>query len=130
MRSLVRRAVAASACAALLAGCRDATTVPDLQTGDVVVTRVAGGVKLENGTARPVAYAVWNRGWLALLGPCGDPVPACVRLPVGAGVTVADRDIDGWAPGTTEALVRWWHVEPDGAGGFRAGTVHEQVVKL
>ena len=105
---------------------------PDMSSfsADVAASRVPGGVRLTNDTNRPVAYAVWNRGWLALFGPCVDSGPDCPRLAPGASITTPDSEIDGWAPGAMEAVVRWWHVVPDGAGGVRAGEVHEIFVQL
>ena len=111
----------------------DATTTKGaggIVAGDVAVSRVTGGIKLTNGTERPVAYAVWNRGWLALFAPCADTGPECLRLAPGASVTVPDSEIDGYAPGAREAVVRWWHVLPDGAGRYQAGAVQEVVVAL
>lgn len=100
------------------------------ESGGVTATRVAGGVRLSNGTDRPVAYVVWNRGWLAQFAPCLDPGPGCVRLAAGASVVVPDAEIGGYAPGAPEAIVYWWHVVPDAAGGYRTEEVHEVVVRL
>ena len=72
---------------------------------------------------------VWNRGWLAMFAPCVDQSFGCTRLTPGATVEVRDADIEGYAPGATEAIVRWWHVIPDG-GGFRVEKLHEVVVAL
>jgi hypothetical protein len=99
-------------------------------SADVAASRVPGGVRLTNDTDQPVAYAVWNRGWLALFGPCVDTGPDCPRLAPGASITTPDSEIDGWAPGAVEAVVRWWHVVPDGAGGVRAGEVNEIFIQL
>ena len=97
---------------------------------DVQAAREAGGVRLTNSTAQPVAYAVWNRGWLALFAPCTTSGPDCPRLAPGASIIIPDEEIDGWAPGAPEAIVRWWHVLSDGSGGLRAGEVHEIIVVL
>ncbi|HEX2094095.1 MAG TPA: hypothetical protein VHG28_16955 [Longimicrobiaceae bacterium] len=96
----------------------------------VQASRVTGGVQVTNRTGRPMAYAVWNRGWLAMFAPCADPGPGCVRLVPGATVVVPLEEIDGYVTGAPEALVRWWHVVPDGAGGYRAREVHEIIVPL
>jgi hypothetical protein len=122
----------------LLAGalaCReDAASPADareaVRTGQVEVDRVGTGIRVANGTAAPIAYAVWNRGWLALFAPCDDPGPGCVRLAAGASVVVPVAEVEGIAPGATEAIVRWWRVVPDGAGGHRADDLHEVVVPL
>ena len=99
-------------------------------SADVSAGRVAGGVEITNDTEEPIAYAVWNRGWLALFGPCVDTGPDCPRLAPGESVTVSDEEIDGLTPDATEAVVRWWHVVPDSEGGVRAGEIHEVFVQL
>lgn len=96
----------------------------------VSATRVPGAVRIVNGTAEAVAYAVWNPDFLGLFAPCVDATPACPRLGPGQTVDVADEDIVGYAPGAREAVVRWWRVIPDGAGGYQAGEVVEISVPL
>lgn len=96
----------------------------------VSATRISGGVRIVNGTDEALAYAVWNPDFLGLFAPCVDPTPACVRLGAWQTVDVADQDIVGYAPGAREAVVRWWRVIPDGAGGYRAGEVFEIPVSL
>jgi hypothetical protein len=104
--------------------------VNETATDTVLASRVAGGVRLSNEGTRPVAYAVWNPDWLALFGPCADTGPDCPRLAPRATVFVPDSAIDGLTDGSTRAVVRWWHVVPDGAGGYRADVVHETFVTL
>jgi hypothetical protein len=99
-------------------------------SADVSAGRVSGGIKIINDTEEPIAYAVWNRGWLALFAPCVSTGPDCPRLAPGESVVVTDDQIDGLTPDATEAVVRWWHIVPDGSGGVRAGEVHEVVVEL
>lgn len=119
----------------LTGACRSEPAAPfETEVGtfsaDVAASRVPDGVRLTNETGQPIAYAVWNRGWLALFGPCVDTGPECPRLAPGASITTPDSEIAGWAPGAVEAVVRWWHVVPDGAGGVRAGEVHEIFISL
>ncbi|MHB1223471.1 MAG: hypothetical protein ACYC2G_05410 [Gemmatimonadaceae bacterium] len=104
--------------------------VNETATDTVLASRVDGGVRLTNEGTRPVAYAVWNPDWLALFGPCASTGPDCPRLAPGASVFVPDAAIDGLTDGSARAVVRWWHVIPDGAGGFRADVVHETFVTL
>jgi len=99
-------------------------------SADVAASRVEGGVRVSNETDEPIAYAVWNSGWLALFGPCADTGPDCPRIAPGATVIISDAQIGGWTPDATEAVVRWWHVVPDGSGGLKAGAVHEIFVTL
>ncbi len=96
----------------------------------VSASRVQGGVQIVNGTGVPVGYVVWNRAWLALFAPCIDTTPQCLRLPAGTTVTVALKDIGGYAPGANEAIVYWWRVVPDGDGGYRVDQVREIIVRL
>ena len=96
----------------------------------VAVSRVPGSIRLTNHTDRPIAYAVWNRGWLALFGPCVDTGPACPRLAPAASVQVPDSAMGGYTPSMHEAVVRWWHVVPASGGGLRADEVREIVVPL
>lgn len=129
----MRRLAAALLICATAAACGGNPTDPTesrTTSLDVHAAREAGGVRITNSTARPVAYAVWNRGWLALFAPCTTSGPDCPRLAPGASMTIPDEQIDGWAPGAPEAVVRWWHVLPDGSGGLRAGEVHEIIVVL
>lgn len=97
---------------------------------EVDVRRVEDGVRLTNRADRPVAYAVWNAGWLALLAPCANTGPECLRLAPGASVVVSASEIGGSTATMEAAIVRWWHVVPDGAGGSRADTVHETRIDL
>jgi len=103
----------------------------DAASGDVTASLGADGVTLVNGTSRGIAYAVWNPKWLGLMAVCEDPGPPCVRLAPGQSVVVPESQFHGWnpPPGTEQppearALeVRWWHVLPNGAGGYDASEV-------
>jgi hypothetical protein len=118
----------------LATGCGGDSTEPigpfNSRPAYVQAGRVAGGVQVTNTSNRPVAYAVWNHGWLALFAPCTSTSSDCPRLAPGESITVPVEEIAGWAPGATEAVVRWWHVLPDGAGGLRAGDVRMIIVGL
>lgn len=94
-------------------------------SGTVAVQRTESGILIVNGRERPVAYHVWPSGYLGLLSPCADPGPSCLRLGSGASVVVALSAIEGLTPQTREITVRWWHVEPDEGGVYRAGDVNE-----
>lgn len=105
-------------------GChRDPTEAKLTGAALVSVARVESGIRLTNNTDRPVAFAVKNPMWLGLLALCADPGPACVKLAPGASVVVPHSEIHGWAAGVAEAEVAWWHVIPDGQGGY----THEEV---
>jgi hypothetical protein len=103
----------------------------DATSGDVEATLAADGVTLVNGTNRGIAYAVWNPKWLGLMAVCDDPGPSCVRLAPGQSVVVPESQFSGWNPSPGVELqpearaleVRWWHVLPDGAGGYAASEV-------
>ena len=105
-------------------GChRDPTEARLTGAALVSVARVESGIRLTNNTDRPVAYTVKNPMWLGLLALCADPGPACLKLAPGASVVVPHSEIHGYAPGTPTAEVAWWHVIPDGQGGY----THEEV---
>ena len=129
------RPIASVAAAALLAGgcAGDAATFDGPMTvqedGRVQASRVGGGIRLVNGTARGVAYAVANRGWLGLIGPCASPGPDCVRLAPGATVVVPDAEIMGRDAAMTEVVVYWWHVERP-LDEWLAGVVRDVVVPM
>ncbi|HSJ62810.1 MAG TPA: hypothetical protein VK922_02775, partial [Gemmatimonadaceae bacterium] len=131
--SVMHTRVAVLACC-LAVGCGGGSAEPfgpfNSRPAYVQAGRVAAGVQVTNTSQRPVAYAVWNRGWLALFAPCTNTGPECPRLAPGHSITVPVEEIAGWAPGATEAVVRWWHVIPDGAGGLRADDVHMIIVGL
>ena len=98
--------------------------------GGVQAALTADGIRITNGTEQPVAYAVWARGFLGLFAPCTDTGPECPRLAPAASVVVPVSAVVGMWPGEREAVVRWWHVVPDGSGGRRADEVRELAVPL
>lgn len=120
-----------------LAGCnRSPAAAPaeaarDAALADVEASFGATGVTIVNHTDRGIAYAVWNPHFLGLMGVCQEPGPPCVRLAPGASVVVPESEFAGWAPtpgtepqpGARALEVRWWHVLPDGAGGYAASEV-------
>src|SRR5215212_2163112 len=99
----------------------------DAAFGEVEATLGADGVTLVNGTSRGIAYAVWNPNWLGLMAVCDHPGSSCVRLAPGQSVVVPESQFAGWSPspgsdqpGARALEVRWWHVVPNGAGGYAA----------
>lgn len=127
------RLAATSIAVILTAGCGDTPTAsPGTRSSiaGVEVVRVDDGVQITNGTDQPLAFAVWARGFLGLFAPCVDTSPNCPRLAPGANVLVSLDQIDGIWDGETEAIVRWWRVVPDGAGGYRAEGLREVIITL
>jgi hypothetical protein len=51
------------------AACRDLATTAEVTASQVQVHRTDDGIRLTNSTDRPVAFAVWNTGWLAAFAP-------------------------------------------------------------
>ncbi len=102
---------------------QDATPRPEAVDG-IRVRRVRSGIELANGTEQPLAYAVWAQGFLGEFAPCDDPGPTCLRLEPGARVVVPFDEIVGNGPDEVEAVVRWWRVVRDGAGGYRVDDLH------
>ena len=110
IRGIVR-AVITGVCLTACAGGSDVTatkTVSELSSGEVVASRVDGGVRVTNGTATAIVYVVWDRGFLGLL---ANPCPGCPKLKAGESVTVRDG-IDGFG-GYGDAVVYWWSKEDD-----------------
>lgn len=121
--ALLALSLASGACnRAFLTGSARDLTEAEMQ---VEARRVDGGIRVANHTDRPVAYTVWNAGWLALFAPCVDTGPTCLRLAPGVSVLVTPPQIGGNSSGMHEVIVRWWHVVPGGFNGYRADTVHE-----
>lgn len=126
-----------SACAlTLLAACSSDKTIvatdptpTSIIAGSVTAKRSSSGILLANGTERAVGYAVWNPSYLGLFTPCSDPAPTCLRLKQGESVTVPFSDIVGGGTSSTEVVVYWWHVLPDGAGVYQAGVVGRISIK-
>jgi hypothetical protein len=95
----------------------------------VTAERVAGGVRLTNGTATEIGYLAVDRGWLALVAPCdvaGPPV--CVGLAPGAARVIPESQIGGYTAATREIVVYWWSWVGDGAGGTVPGAPAHQLV--
>ncbi len=113
------------------AACRRDLTAPAPDaSAQVTVSPVPDGLRLVNATDRPIAYTVFERGYLALFAPCLDPGPGCLRLATGARAVVPYAEIGGYTPDAREAIVYWWHLVPDGAGGYRAEEIHSIIVPL
>ena len=136
MRNLI--GVSVIACTLASGGCQSRETVagtPEpsvarLVDGEIGVARVAGGIRVTNGTDRGLAYVVRNSGWLGLVALCIDPGSSCVRLSARSSIVVPDTEILGYARDAREAQVTLWHVEPDGAGGHRAVIVKDVAIRL
>jgi hypothetical protein len=127
MRALVRSTVVAlslaAACGSPTASDRPATSAT------VLVTRVAGAVRVENRSSEPIGYAVWNPHWLGLLGPCTTE-PGCPVLAPGQAGVVRDEAMAGYVTGMAEAVAYWWPIRADASGRLTAGPVVEQRVAL
>lgn len=121
---LIALAVAAS-------GCHRDPLAPTLTTTALVsAARVESGIRLTNNTGQPVAYTVSNPNWLGLLALCADPGPECVKLAPGASVVVPLSAIYGHTADAKQATVFWWHVVPDGKGGYTQDEVATLFVQL
>ena len=119
------------ATAIALGGChKDPVLATETDTLVVSATRVASGIRLTNNTDRGIAYVVSNPMWLGLLGLCADPGPDCVKLAPGASVVIPVSEIHGYSSDATQASVFWWHVVPDGNGGYTQDQVTTVFVQL
>lgn len=82
------------------------------------------GIQIVNGTDEPIFYAVWALSYLGQFVPCTEASGDCLRLDRGARVVVPLDAIVGNSPDEREAVVRWWRVETDAAGGRRPHDLH------
>ena len=128
MRALARPVLAVCLAAA---ACSSPAALADLPatSATVLVTRVAGGVRIENRSTESIGYAVWNPHWLGLLGPCTTE-PGCAVLPPGQAGVVRDEAMAGYVTGMAEAVAYWWPIRADARGRLTAGPVVEQRVPL
>lgn len=114
----MRAVLIASLVAATVLACTGAepTGLPRDQLG---LQRVTGGVQIVNTTDGPIAYTVLEYEYfsraLAIWGPCPN-LDDCALEP-GESTVVPESEIGGYAPGATTAVVLWWSIVPDGAGG-------------
>lgn len=85
---------------------------------------------MENTNARPIYYFAVERTALALLSwaPCTDP-ETCPSIDPRSAVNIPFDEIGFWEPSSEEAVVFWWLLEPDQAGGFRPDSVRSMVVR-
>jgi len=77
-----------------------------------------------NGREEPIFYAVWALGYLGQFSPCTESGDGCAQLDRGARVVVPLDAMVGYAPDEREAVVRWWRVQRDAAGGRRPHDLH------
>lgn len=103
------------------AACGDAPTASVVS--DVVrVTRGDAGMRIENLTDTPRAYAAYDAEFLeqtgySLLAPCNTPDSTCLRLPARSSVLVAYNDVSGYGAGTRSIAVCTWRVLPSSTPG-------------
>ena len=61
--------------------------------------------------------------------PCRDP-NTCPAIKAGGTSALAYSQIVGYSSTSTEAIVYWWHLGPDGKNGFRPDSVRAVVTTL
>jgi hypothetical protein len=117
-----------SACLASLLACGNPTGAGS--TG-LLVRAAPPVLNLTNQTAGPVYSFVIDRQAAAYTdwGPCSVP-DTCAAIKVGATDALAYSQIAGYSSTSTEAIVYWWHLVPDGTNGFRPDTVRAVVTSL
>jgi hypothetical protein len=100
-------------------------------TGPLGVSAALSSLQLQNGSATPIYYFAVERTSAALIdwAACTD-APTCPAVPAHARRMVPYDQIAGYVPGEREAIVYWWHLEPLGAGQFRADSIRAVVVAL
>ncbi len=114
---------------ALLAACDESPTSPD-DVGPVAAVALVNGIQLTNGGDVPLAIATIDRRSLALLAPCLDSSPSCVRLPARGALFVPYRDVLFFTSDTTEVAVHSWRVVPNASGGYQASDFQSVYVNI
>ena len=112
--------VAAAAAAAAAAACSDSPT--SVANGVVRVTREGSGIRIDNLTDTPRAYAAYDPNFLALadlslLALCNTTDVNCLRLPAHGSVLVPFSEVGGYGSGTTSIVVWTWRVVPSATPG-------------
>ncbi|HXI94827.1 MAG TPA: hypothetical protein VNG04_01765 [Candidatus Acidoferrum sp.] len=117
-----------SACLAVLLGCGNPTGTGS--TG-LLVRAAPPVLDLTNQTAAPIYSFVIDRGAAAYTdwAPCTNPA-ACSSIKAGATSSLTYAQIAGYSSASTEAIVYWWHLVPDGTNGFRPDSVRGVVTSL
>jgi hypothetical protein len=115
----MKRSFILAASALMLVACRhEEPVVQDFGPGRVLsqgvsAERVAGGIRVSNGTTAAIPYVVWDEGFLGLLGPCDREGKVCPLLEAGKSVTV-NEGAPGFS-GAGNAVVYWWSLDSDPA---------------
>jgi hypothetical protein len=88
-------------------------------------------LNLTNQTSAPVYSYVIDREAAAYTdwAPCTNP-STCAAIKAGATGSLAYAQITGYSSTSTEAIIYWWHLVPDGTNGFRPDTVRAVVTSL
>ena len=134
VRSLVRAAAVGSLAACVSRTPTDATprVVTLASVAGVRVERGHGVLRVTNGTASPLAYAVVEQYYfehaLALFGACPH-LDACMVQP-GATAVIPYDAIYEYHAGATSAVLMWWRVVPDPVHGPQIVDPQRVVVQL
>ena len=107
---------------ASVVSCDRSPTAPP-QEGTVSALSTRSGILLTNRTDSAAAFAAMNSGLLAMIAPCIDPGPACLRLRAGGSLLVPYSEVMGYRTDLREVTVYWWHVVPATAGGYQIDEV-------
>ena len=121
--SMTRSALALTA---LVAGCAPATDGPRL-----TVRAVPPALELINRDTAPVYFTIFEHRTAMVVrwAPCHDP-SECQSVAGGAEVKVPFDSITGYEPGATAAILFWWQLRPDSAGGLTHDSVRSVNVTL
>lgn len=99
--------------------------------GPLTVVATNATLRLENLSGQAAFYFIYERESAALINwaQCVDP-SACPSVEPGGRAVVPYQAIGGYAPGSREAIVWWWHAERTFNGKPVPGEVHAVVVGL
>ena len=126
--SRTRMVVALGALSCLFSGCSNPLAPGE---GAVAVLAIPPALHLTNQTPLPVYTFVIDRNTLAFTdwAPCRDP-NSCAGIAPGATNVLPYSGIAGYSSDTREAIVYWWHLEPQSGGGFQPDSIRAVVVTL
>lgn len=110
--------LASLALAAACDGANDPAAEGDRDRGPVEARFEDYGVVIDNFTDAPVYFHIYRTGALALFADCLDPV-RCTGVPARSSRAIPFAEITAWDAEADSVDIDFWHLVPDGRGGYR-----------
>jgi hypothetical protein len=98
---------------------------------DLRVRALRPNLVLSNPGDKPIYYFVIEEAINSrtFWGPCEEPA-TCPNVSPGANKIIPYLAVPGFGSDAEMALVFWWHLEPDGEGGFTVDQLRVQRVRF